>query len=326
MNFKDYMNNVREEIIAARYKAFSTPSLLPFAKPFENIINYDFNSIGKLVRPTLTVLVTDALGGQHEEGLHLGTAVELTHAGALVVDDIIDEDELRRGKDTVWKRFGNKAAVLYSVLLDVAAASAVRTLNDAKMSLAFREIMEAFARTSYGAMRESNRNPWDWMEYSEVVNGKTATLFRLASRLGCVSAQASSDTMDIMGYYGEQIGIAFQLMDDIIDIHASIKQDTPIGDVKEGKVTLPIMYLKTKYPEFTEELNKYSKGVKYMGDIEHIVEHIDEGIAYTENTIRDTVFYGVNKLSGIPMSNGYKEMFTDYANYVIESMRKEMIL
>ena len=324
MNFEEYINQVRNEIIAARYKAFSTPSLLPFAKPFENIINYDFNSVGKLLRPALTVLVTDALGGQHEEGIHLGTSVELTHAGALVIDDIIDEDQLRRGKDTVWKRFGNKAAVLYSVLLDVAAASTVRTLNDSKMSLAFREIMEAFARTSYGAMRESNRNPWDWMEYSEVVNGKTATLFRLAARLGCISSQASNDTIEIFGYYGEQVGIAFQLMDDIVDIYLSVKHGEPIGDVKDGKVTLPIMYLKTKYPQYEEEFNKYSKGVKYMDDIQHIIDNIGEGITYTESTIRDTIGYGLNKVSNIPMANGYKNMFTEYASYIIESMKKEL--
>jgi len=324
MNFKQYIEEVKKEIIEARYKAFSTPSLLPMAQSFSHIINYDFQSTGKFLRPLLTVLSTDALDGEHEEGIHLGTAVELTHAGALVIDDIIDEDTTRHNQLSIWKKFGNKAAVLYSVLLDVAAASTVRTLSDHKMARAFKEIMDAFARTSYGAMREAHRNPWDLVEYSEIINGKTATLFRMAARLGCISSNASTDTTDIMGYYGEQVGIAFQLMDDIVDIQKSINEWVPLGDVKEGKVTLPVIYLKTKYPEFEKEYNIYSKGVKDLDDVSNIMDNIKEGIKYTEDSIRNTLALAIEKIKIVPMVNGYKTMFGEYASYIIDSMKKEI--
>jgi octaprenyl-diphosphate synthase len=323
MNLTTYVEKVKNEIVQARYKAFATPSLLPLSHAFAEIITYDFKSTGKLLRPLLTVLTTDALGGQHEEGIHLGTAVELTHAGALVADDIIDDDELRHNQATVWKRFGIKAAVLYSIMLDVAAASSVRTLSDHKMSKAFKELLDAFARTSYGAMREAHRNPWDAMEYSEVINGKTATLFRMAARLGCISTQASDDTTDLLGFYGEQSGIAFQLMDDIVDIKKSINEWIPLGDVKEGKVTLPIILLKNKYPEFEKEYQIYSKGVKDLNEIPNIMDNIKEGIKLTEEYINSIIEVALKRISIVPMVNGYKSLFIEYPQYIVESMRKE---
>lgn len=324
MKFKEYLESVKGEIVTARYKAFGTPSLLPLSHAFAHIISYDFQSAGKFLRPLLTVLTTDALGGQHEEGIHLGAAVELTHAGALVADDIIDDDETRHGQASVWKKFGTKSAVLYSIMLDVAAASSVRTLSDHKMSKAFKELLDAFARTSYGAMREAHKNPWDAIEYAEVVNGKTATLFRMASRLGCISADASNDTTELMGYYGEQMGISFQLMDDIVDIQKSLNEWTPIGDVREGKVTLPIIYLRNRYPQYEKEYELYSRGVDDLDKISHITDHIREGINYTEDSIRSTIESGLTKIKLVPMANGFKDMFHEYPSYIIESMKKEI--
>jgi geranylgeranyl pyrophosphate synthase len=323
LNFEQYVNSIRQEIIESRFKAFKAPSMVPHADVFSDIMDYHSQSTGKLLRPTLCVLVSDALGGEHSEAVHIGAAIELVHAGSLVHDDLIDNDLFRRGMKTIHEQFSVKSSVLFGDILFVASASSVRTLPDNHMASAFKELMDAYGRTSSGAMRENNRNPWDRQEYLDVIKLKTASLYRASARLGCIVANATSDTIEIISKWAEQIGIAFQLEDDIADIRKSIERDEPIGDVKEGKATFPIMYLREKYPTLKKFCDNYIDGVEHMDQIVGLVAMMPEGINNTELQINKILQDANTYLDLIPFKHNYDKLLKEYGTYLIDSMKKE---
>lgn len=323
MELNKYINNVRQEILDARYKAFKGPSMLPHADIFSEIMEYHEKMIGKLLRPTMCVAVSDSLGGEHSEAVHLGAAIELVQAGSLVHDDIIDDDLFRRGMSTIHEKFHVKSAILFGDILFVASATSVRTLPEHHMSIGFRELMDVYGRASSGAMRENNRNPWDMKEYIDVIKLKTASLFRASARLGCIAADATEDTTTIISGWAEDIGVCFQLEDDIADIRKSIKENKPIGDVAEGKTTLPIILLKEKYPALEKQCEKYADGIKSLDEIPGLVAMMDEGIETTRKHIDTTLTKADFRLNLIPFKNGYDDLLKQYGRYAIESMRKE---
>jgi octaprenyl-diphosphate synthase len=323
MNFENYLNSVRDEIIAARKNAFKGPSLVPHADVFSEIIEYDGKSIGKLIRPFLCVLVNDALGGEHAEAVHIGAAIELVHGGSLVHDDIIDEDEERRGNLTVWKQFGTKPAVLFGDILFVASATATRTLPDNHMSKSFREVMEIYGRASSGAMMEAHRNPFDFQEYLNIIKLKTAAMFRGAARLGCITSNAGEDVTFIMSSWAEDIGVAFQIEDDIADIRKTLNDKLPVGDVKEGKSTLPLILLKQKYPVLEKQCEVFINGVEDLEQIAGITAMIPEGITLAEKYIEDIIRIANYRLDMIPFKDSFKDILKEYGHYIIDSMRKE---
>jgi len=323
MKLEDYINNVREEILASRYDAFKGPSMVPHSEIFSEITEYHERMVGKLLRPVMCVIISDALGGEHAEAVHLGASIELVHAGSLVHDDMIDDDLFRRGMQTIHEKFSVKSAILFGDILFVASAASVRTLPDHHMSMAFKELMDVYGRASSGAMRENNRNPWDMQEYADVIKLKTASLYRASARLGCVASNATEDTKQIISSWAEDIGMCFQLEDDIADIRQSIKKGEPIGDVKDGKTTLPIILLKQKYPALEKQCQKYIDGVNNLQDIAGLVTMLDEGIEETRKHIEITVTKAEHRLEMIPFKEGYLDLLKQYGRYIVESMRKE---
>jgi geranylgeranyl pyrophosphate synthase len=322
--FNQYIDGIRQEIIDARSKAFKSVSMLPHAEVFNDIMEYNSKSVGKLLRPCLCAMFCDALGGPHSEGIHLGASMELVHSGSLVHDDIIDNDMFRRGMSTIHEQFSVKSAILFGDMLFVASAASVRTLPDHHMSLSFKELMDTYGRASSGAMRENNRNPFDKDEYLDVIKLKTASLFRASARLGAISADATNDTVSLIGDYGEKIGMAFQIMDDIIDIQKSIDEDVPLGDVKEGKTSYPIIYLYNKYPDLLKECEIYADGVKDTRNVKNLFNKMPEGILESHVFIKQLVEDSNNLLDQIPFKDYYLDLLKQYGHYAINSMRKEM--
>jgi octaprenyl-diphosphate synthase len=324
MQFEEYIDKVRGEIIESRIRSFKSPSLMPHANIFSEIMDYNFGKSGKLLRPLLAVLVSDSLGGNHEEAVHIASAIELVHAGSLTHDDLIDEDVFRHDQEAIWKKFGVKASVLFGDILFVTAATSARTLPTSHMAQGFVELMDVFGRASSGAMLETSRNPFDLDEYINVIKLKTASLYRASARLGCMTADATEETRHVMSEYAELVGTAFQIMDDLVDIERSVKENTPIGDVKEGKVTLPIILLRQKYPPLEKQCDIYSKGVEDMNSIAGLVTMLPEGIKRTENYIATVLNDAVSHLDLVPFKNGYKNLLKSYGRYTVDSMRKEV--
>jgi geranylgeranyl diphosphate synthase type I len=183
---------------------------------------------GKRVRPTLTLLACEAAGGavwrsgEPGEGAALGpngetaldfaVGVELVHNASLVVDDIIDRSELRRGNESAWAAYGHGPAIVSSDGL-LGEAFALFSAD----SRALESVSRALVELGEGEAVELVDRPSSEAEYMDLARRKTGALFRTAAELGAIAADADAATIDAFGEYAERVGIAFQIRDDVLD-------------------------------------------------------------------------------------------------------------
>ncbi|MBX0296332.1 polyprenyl synthetase family protein [Haloarcula nitratireducens] len=170
---------------------------------------------GKRVRPTVTVLVCEALGGEPDDALDFGVGIELVHNASLVIDDIIDESEVRRGTPAAWTAFGHGPAIIASDGL-LGEAFALFSADERAM----QTVSEAMVELGEGEATELVAQPTNEREYMELARRKTGALFRAAAELGAIAADADGYTVEAMGEYAERVGVAFQMRDDVLDATA----------------------------------------------------------------------------------------------------------
>jgi geranylgeranyl diphosphate synthase type I len=174
---------------------------------------------GKRVRPTITVLVCDALEGDIETAVEFAVGIELVHNASLVIDDIIDESELRRGGPSAWTAFGHGPAIVTSDgLLGEAFA------QFAPDSQAIETVSEALVQLGEGEATELTARPTSEAEYMQLARRKTGALFRAAAELGAIAADADARTVEAFGRYAERVGVAFQIRDDVLDATADTER------------------------------------------------------------------------------------------------------
>lgn len=170
---------------------------------------------GKRVRPTVTVLVCEAAGGEVEDALDFAVGVELVHNASLVIDDIIDDAELRRDAASAWTAFGYGPAIIASDGLLGEAFSLFSTDERA-----MRVVAEAMVELGEGEATELVAQPETEAEYMMLARRKTGALFRSAAELGAIAADADPYSVEAFGQYAEQVGVAFQIRDDVLDATA----------------------------------------------------------------------------------------------------------
>lgn len=171
---------------------------------------------GKRVRPTVTVLVCEALGGDPEAAVDFAVGVELVHNASLVVDDIIDDSAVRRSVPSAWAEFGYGPALVASDGL-LGEAFALFSADERAM----RTVADAMVELGEGEATELTAMPTDMDEYMTLARRKTGALFRAAAELGAIAADADPGTVDAFGRYAERVGVAFQIRDDVLDATAS---------------------------------------------------------------------------------------------------------
>ncbi len=173
---------------------------------------------GKRVRPTVTMLVCEAAGGddaQLEDAVDFAVGVELVHNASLVVDDIIDESTVRRGVPSAWSAFGHGPAIVASDGL-LGEAFALFSRDERAM----RAVAESMVELGEGEATELADRPTTEAEYMELARRKTGALFRAAAELGAIAAEADPYTVEAFGSYAEDVGVAFQIRDDVLDATA----------------------------------------------------------------------------------------------------------
>jgi len=172
---------------------------------------------GKRFRGFLTIVVAKELGARIEDALDAAIAIELVHAASLALDDIIDADVFRRGKPSAWVALGVSKAVMTANLL---VPYAQRIVQQRYGSYALERTVEAWLKTSQGEVLDAFASKAD---YLTVVRLKTAALFRLAAELGAIAARGDSSVVRLAGEYGEALGIAYQIADDVVDLLVGIE-------------------------------------------------------------------------------------------------------
>lgn len=170
---------------------------------------------GKRVRPTLTILTCEAVGGQMDEALEFAVGVELVHTASLVIDDIIDRSPVRRGEQSTWAEFGHSDAIIGTDGL-LAEAFERFAKNERAMAL----VAEALVELGEGEATELVDQPTTRAGYIELARRKTGVLFRVAAELGGIAGGADDETIDGLGTYAERVGVAFQIRDDVLDVVA----------------------------------------------------------------------------------------------------------
>jgi len=174
---------------------------------------------GKRVRPMVTLLVCEALDGNEDLALDYAVGVELVHNASLVVDDVIDDSDLRRGTPAAWAQFGYGPAIVASDGLLGEAFELFSTDERAMQAVA-----ESMVNLGEGEASELVDRPDDETEYMQLARRKTGALFRAAAELGAIAADADAYTVEAVGQYAERVGVAFQMRDDVLDATADADQ------------------------------------------------------------------------------------------------------
>ena len=198
---------------------------------------------GKRIRPMLTLAAAQlsGYGGPHHIGL--AAAVEFIHTATLLHDDVVDESDLRRGLASANALWGNKASVLvgdflfsraFELMVEAGSLEVLGILSHAAAVIAEGEVQQ---------LTTSNDTQTTERAYLDVIRGKTAQLFAAAARVGAVIAERPAGEADALESYGMNIGIAFQLVDDVLDYSARQAElgKTVGDDFREGKLTLPVI-------------------------------------------------------------------------------------
>jgi geranylgeranyl diphosphate synthase, type I len=206
---------------------------------------------GKRIRPTITLLACQSVGGQPQNALDTAVAIELIHCASLIVDDVIDESELRRGQATIRARFGTDLAVMVSMVLTTRALRLV-VHNDQIIA----SLVEAVDDLSVGECMDIRAGKVDLDRYISMTSKKTGALFRVAAESGALLGGADSEQRSALRAFGQNLGIAFQIRDDVLD--ATGDEDTlgkPVGsDLLLGRPSMVSVLLSEKLDVALPEL------------------------------------------------------------------------
>lgn len=274
---KKYSQDIDQEIAEALEKV--DPETLRQAS--EHLVKAG----GKKLRPSLVVLSAEAVGGQVKSALKTGAAVELIHTFSLIHDDIMDQDEKRRGKPSVHVVWGEPTAILAGdTLFSKAFETVMRSEEDGvpadTILPALNTVVDSCVKICEGQaldMGFAERTDVTEEEYLNMIYKKTAALISAATKAGAIVGGGTPEQIEALSEYGRLIGMAFQIQDDYLDV-ASSEEDLgkPVGsDIVEGKMTLLVVNALARASE--EDHNRLLTILKEEGD-----ENVSEAIEIME--------------------------------------------
>lgn len=276
---------------------------------------------GKRLRPMLLLLSAKALGNVSQNHLILAAVVEFIHTATLLHDDVVDESDLRRGKESANAVWGNAASVLVGdYLYSSAFEMMVRTDNMRVMGL-LSKTTTAIAEGEVLQLLNCNNPETTEEKYLEVIARKTAILFSAATQLAAIISGSSIEIEIALANYGQHLGIAFQLIDDALDYKASTEElGKNLGDdLAEGKPTLPLIYaIQNGSPEEAEIIISAIKtgNRDVFNDVYNVVKRT-KAIDYTENRADEEAQKAIDSLSILPESN-YKNALILLAKFAVQ--------
>ena len=264
-------------------------------------ITYIINLGGKRIRPLLVLMSTELFGKDPKDAVHAAMAIEVFHNFTLVHDDIMDNAPLRRGKATVHEKWSTNTAILSGDVMMVEANKNLAKVNP----LYLKDVLDTFNATAQGVcegqqldMEFEDRDDVTIEEYINMIRLKTAVLLGGALKLGAIIAQASARDADLIYQFGENIGIAFQLQDDILDVYADPKKfgKQVGGDIIANKKTF--LLLKAFELAETENLHSLKTWTDYeQFDVKEKVEAIKQvyDVLDIQNIAKQTMDNYMNK-------------------------------
>ncbi len=278
---------------------------------------------GKQMRPMITLLSAKNYGEVSSVTLHSAVALELLHTASLTHDDVVDESNERRGQPSLNASFSNKVAVLVgdyilsTCLLNVAHAGSkeiLHELSELGRTLASGEILQLQNITNKEISEDL---------YYQVIEKKTASLFQTCAGVGALSVGASEEDVELAKNFGRNLGMIFQIRDDIFDYFESSEVGKPTGaDMAEGKLTLPVIYaLKhSPYESMTPLALKVKAGTINADEIAVLVEFTKEygGIEYAQQKMDEIAVEVRQYIDEHVNDPSLKNAYTAYLEYAIQ--------
>ncbi len=282
--------------------------------------HYIVNSGGKRLRPMIVLLSARALGYQGPQHIDLAAIIEFIHTATLLHDDVVDESEKRRNRDTANAVWGNAASVLvgdflysrsFEMMVDIDEMRVMGILSHATNRIAEGEVLQ---------LLNCNDPDTDETKYREVILRKTATLFEAGARLGGVISNSTPEEEQALADYGLHLGIAFQIIDDALDYSASSDEiGKNIGDdLAEGKPTLPLIRaMEVGTPAQRALLREAieNSGREHIAAVTEAIESTD-AIAYTARLAKEEAAKAVMALDALPPSY-YRSALAALAEYSV---------
>jgi octaprenyl-diphosphate synthase len=283
--------------------------------------HYIVGSGGKRLRPMLLLLAAKALGGTSDNHLLLAAVIEFIHTATLLHDDVVDDSDLRRGKESANAVWGNAASILVGdYLYSSAFEMMVRTGNMRVMEI-LSKTTTAIAEGEVLQLLNCNNPETTEQKYLEVIARKTAILFSAATKLAAVIAGASIEIEQGLALYGQHLGIAFQLIDDALDYKASKDElGKNLGDdLAEGKPTLPLIYAiqNSSDSEARTIIDAIKNGDRDAFNEVYAIVQKTKAIDYTEQRADEEAQKAISALSVLPDSE-YKHALTLLALFSVQ--------
>ena len=278
---------------------------------------------GKRVRPMLTLIAAMLCGYQGARHQGLAASVEFIHTATLLHDDVVDGSDLRRGAATANALWGNKPSVLvgdflfaraFQLMVEDGSLEVLRILSNASAVIAEGEVAQLIT---------ANDTETKETAYMEVINAKTATLFAAAAELGAVVADRPKTDAEALRAYGQNLGVVFQLVDDVLDYNA---KEADLGktvgdDFRDGKITLPVVLA---FERGTEEERSFwqrtlENGEQAEEDLAHAISLLEQHDALRDSMNRATEFADRAKNALAPFEpTPAKQSMLDLVDFCIE--------
>ncbi len=207
------------------------------------VSRYIIGAGGKRLRPALLLLTSGALGHTGEQRFNLAAVVEFIHTATLLHDDVVDDSAMRRGNATANEKFGNPASVLVGDFLYSRAFQMMVNAQDMRIMAVLADATNVIAEGEVLQLMNMHNAGLDEAGYLHVIRSKTAKLFEASARVGAILAGASSTLEETCAQYGQALGTAFQVIDDVLDYagDAELLGKNLGDDLREGKATLPLI-------------------------------------------------------------------------------------
>jgi octaprenyl-diphosphate synthase len=311
---KEDMDRVKDMLLSS---ASSEVSIL------EDICSHILSSGGKRLRPLILLLSANACGYKGDQHIPLACVIEYIHTATLLHDDVIDHAEIRRGNSSANKLWGNQSTILagdfffskaFSIAVETGDIKALKVISTAAKLIAEGETFQV-SKTDDPMISED--------DYIYIVKNKTAILLAAASKIGGILGKVSEEKEKALEDYGLNIGIAFQIMDDVMDYYSNEDDfGKTIGkDFKEGSITLPFIAALNKSSsedkkKLIEVMQNEKRDDKELADVINLIDKY-QGNAYAVNKAKQYVKKAIDALEVIT-DQDKKEPLIKLAGYIME--------
>ncbi len=270
------------------------------------VADYIVSSGGRRLRPSLVLLVAKALGYRGERHVDLAAVIEFIHTATLLHDDVVDESALRRGRSTANAMFGNAASVLVGDFLYSRAFQMMVECNSLRVMQVMADATNVISEGEVLQLMHIGDLDLNEEDYFQVIRYKTAKLFEAGAQIGAILAEVDEPTETAAATYGRELGVAFQIIDDVLDYSGSTDAiGRNLGDdLAEGKLTLPLLYVLQHGSEAQKNVIREAISAQNQEHFAAVLEavHATGALDYARQRAREAAQRAQAALAALPES------------------------